>query len=198
MTELNPDLTAARRTTAFWAVAFLAGTFGVAGAGLILDLGSAFSAALFFAGMLLIIPFVRAAERGQALKGCASDAIRRYNRRMVIASFVYVVTLMGAVWLSKIGTYPTPVYVMIAAAPSFPVIAMIWAMARLLVEEQDEYLRSRHIHHALVATGIVLTLSTVWGFLEQFNVVPHIPAYWVFPAWALGLGISQGWSAVRS
>lgn len=198
MDEANLDLAAARRTTALWAVAFLAGTFGVAGASLMFDLRSALSAALFFAGMLLLIPFVRAAERGQALKGCGSDAVRRYNRRMMVASFVYVVALLGAVWLTKIGSYPTPVYVAIALAPSFPIVAMIWAMARLLTEESDEYLRSRHVHHALVATGIVLTLATVWGFLEQFNLVTHVPAYWIFPAWALGLGLSQGWSAVRS
>jgi hypothetical protein len=71
-------------------------------------------------------------------------------------------------------------------------------MAQLLVEEKDEYLRSRHVHHALVATGVTLSLATVWGFLEQFNVVPHVAAYWVFPAWAMSLGLSQCWSAVRS
>ena len=124
--------------------------------------------------------------------------MRRYNRRIMSSAFVYVVTLLGAVWLSKIGTYPTPIYVAIAIAPALPVLAMIWAMARLIIEESDEYLRSRLVHHALVATGVVLALATTWGFLEQFTVVPHVPAYWVFPTWAICMGISQCWSAVRS
>ena len=197
MDEVNHELSAARRAMTLWGVAFFLGTFGVAGLSMVLDLGSALSAALFLAAMLLMIPFVRSAERSQRLKGCGSSSVLRYNRRMLAFSIAYVVTLTGAVWLSKMGTYPAPVYVAIAVAPSLPVVGMIWSMARLLVEESDEYLRSRHIHHSLVATGIVLTLATVWGFLEQFNVVPHIPAYWVFPAWAIGLGISQIWSMVR-
>ena len=198
MSETAAELAFARRMTAAWGFAFIAGTFGVAGANILFDLGSALSLALFLAGMLLLIPFVRAAERSQRLRGTSSSALRRYSRRMIVASFVYVVTLMGAIWLSKIGTYPGPAYVALALAPALPVIGMVWAMGRLLVEEDDEYLRSRHIHHALVATGFTLVIATVWGFLEQFQVVPHIPAYWVFPAWAIGLGFSQAWSTVRS
>ena len=190
--------TATRRSAAFWGTAFLAGTFGVAGASLVLDLNPGLSAALFLAGMLLLIPFVRSAERAQRLRGTSSPALRRYSRRMMVASFAYVAALMGAVWLSKSATFPTPALVALALAPAIPVIGMIWAMARLLVEEDDEYLRSRHVHHALVATGFVLALGTTWGFLEQFGLVPHVPAYWVFPGWAIGLGLSQAWSAVRS
>lgn len=198
MDEANPELAAARRSTALWAAAFFAGTFGVAGSSLVFDLGSGLSTALFLAGMLLLIPFVRSAERSQRLRGSSSSALRRYSRRMIVISFLYVATLMGAIWLSKIGSYPTPIHVAIAIAPSLPIAAMVWAMGRLLVEEQDEYLRSRHIHHALAATGFTLVVATVWGFLEQFQLAPHIPAYWVFPAWAIGLGLSQAWSAVRS
>lgn len=197
METVEHDQGSARRAMILWGLAFVLGTFGVAGLSVVADFGSALSSALFVAAMLLLIPFLRAAERNQRIKGCASSASSHYNRRMLVASMLYVITLMGAIWLSKVATYPAPVYVAIAIAPSLPIIGMVWAMARLLVEEEDEYLRSRHIHHSLVATGIVLTLATVWGFLEQFNVVVHIPAYWVFPAWAIGLGISQLWSAVR-
>ncbi len=197
MHEVAKDQISARRSMILWGVAFMVGTFGVAGLSIVADLGSALTTILFVAAMLLLIPFVRAAERNQRINGCASTATTRYNRRMLVASMLYVVTLMGAIWLSQAVKFPAPLFVAIAIAPSLPVIGMIWAMARLLVEEDDEYLRSRHVHHSLVATGIVLTLGTVWGFLEQFNVVVHIPAYWVFPAWAMGLGISQAWSAAR-
>ena len=163
-----------------------------------MGMSEAVSIGLFFVTMLLAIPLMRSAERVEATAGCASPAGRRYNRRMIVAAMFYAVTLIGAVWLSKVGTYPTPVYILIAVAPSFPVIAMIAAMGRLLVEEKDEYLRSRHIHHALVATGITLALASVWGFLEQFNVAPHVASYWVFPAWVLSYGLSHLWSAVRS
>ena len=69
--------------------------------------------------------------------------------------------------------------------------------ARLLIEEQDEYLRSRFIHHGLIATGFVLAITTAWGFLEQFNLVSHVASYWVFPAWVFCVGLSQCWAAVK-
>ena len=137
MDEVSQELAANRRATVAWGIAFLAGTFGVAGASLVFDFGSALSLGLFFAAMLLIVPFARSAQRGAALRGCGSSALRTYNRRITIASLVYVVTLMGAVWLSKVGTYPTPVYVMIAVEPSFHYGAMRWARGRVLVEETE-------------------------------------------------------------
>jgi len=192
------DMLGARRKAVLFALLLAAALIGVALLSQAFGLGESLSVALFFATLLLALPFLRSVERLGAASGCVSTASRRYARRIMAAAFLYVVTLIGAIWLSKIGTYSTPVYLLIAVAPSFPIVAMIWAMARLLIEETDEYLRSRHIHHALIATGITLTLATVWGFLEQFNVVPHVASYWVFPAWAMSLGLSQCWSAVRS
>lgn len=197
MTETTQIETLARRKMLLWGAAFVGGTFGVGFLNLFVDLGSALSAALFLAAMLLLFPFIRAAERAQLVAGNSSAAMRRYNRRFMVASFAYVITLMSAIWLTKIGTYSAPVYLLIAIAPSLPILLMIWTMARLLQEEEDEYLRSRHIHHALVAIAFVLAAATIWGFLEQFNVVPHLPSYWIFPAWAIGLGGSQIWSKLR-
>lgn len=194
----STDMLGTRRKAVFFAILLAALLIGVAAFTQAFGVGETVSILLFFATLTLIVPLMRYAERAEAASGCTSSASRRYARRMMAGAFLYAVTLLGAVWLSKIGSYPTPVYLLIAVAPSFPVIAMIWAMAQLLVEEKDEYLRSRHVHHALVATGVTLSLATVWGFLEQFNVVPHVAAYWVFPAWAMSLGLSQCWSAVRS
>ena len=116
-----------------------------------------------------------------------------------MALFVYAVTLLGAVWLSKIGTYPTPVYVGIAVAPSFPVIAMIWAMGRLLIEEKDEYLRSRHIHHALVATGVTPDACDRLGLPRAVQRRAARRRLLGLPGLGDGRsGISQCWSAVRS
>lgn len=190
-------MSGAKKKALFQAVLLAMALIGVALLSKVSGLSEGISIILFFAMMMLAIPLLRSLERSEASNGCSSPAGRRYGRRMVVASMLYAVTLIGAIWLSEIGTYPIPVYVGIALAPSFPVVAMIWAMGRLLAEEKDEYLKSRHIHHALVATGITLTLASVWGFLEQFNVVEHVASYWVFPAWVLSFGLSQIRSAVR-
>jgi len=64
-------------------------------------------------------------------------------------------------------------------------------MALLLKEEQDEYLRSRHIQQSLVATGLLLTVATLYGFLNAFDVAPRIDAWVAFPVWAVGLGLGR-------
>ena len=48
-----------------------------------------------------------------------------------------------------------------------------------------------------VALGLVLALGIFWGFLEMFELVPHVWAWWVLPVWAIGLGFAQLWQKVR-
>ena len=198
MTDAESLLPDARRRMMFWGAAFFLGTFGAGFGGLIFAPGATVSVALFMAAMLFLIPFTRASNRYQIVSGRGSPAMRRYNQRFMIASFVYVLTIVGAVWLAKVDGIPRPAYVLIALAPAVPILGMIGVMAKLLIEEQDEYLRSRQIHNALIATGFTLAVTTVWGFLEQFGLVVHLPSYLVFPVWALGLGIGQCWSWARS
>ena len=85
----------------------------------------------------------------------------------------------------------------ISLLPTVPTFGIIWAMARYLAEEQDEYLRHRTIMAALVALGVVLAIGIFYGFLEMFELVPHIWAWWVLPVWAIGLGLAQLWQKVR-
>jgi hypothetical protein len=72
-----------------------------------------------------------------------------------------------------------------------PIIGMIVTMARLLVEETDEYQRMRIVRASLVATGLLLAIASVWGFLEMFELVPHVWAWAAFPVWAVGLALGQ-------
>jgi hypothetical protein len=64
-------------------------------------------------------------------------------------------------------------------------------MALLLGEEQDEYLRSRMVEQSLIATGFLLTVATLYGFLNAFDVAPRVDAWAAFPLWAVGLGVAR-------
>jgi len=44
---------------------------------------------------------------------------------------------------------------------------------------------------ALWATGGLLAVATVWGFLEMFGLVPHIESWAAFPIWAVCLAPAQ-------
>lgn len=140
----------------------------------------------------LLIPIAR-----QRTAGCASKAMVDYNRRVLVSSFGYALGLGIAVTLWDNYELSRPVVFAISLLPTLPTFGVIWAMARYLAEEQDEYLRHRTIMAALIALGFVLALGIFWGFLEMFELVPHVWAWWVLPVWAIGLGFAQLWQKVR-
>lgn len=140
----------------------------------------------------LLIPIAR-----QRTVGCASKAMVDYNRHVLVSSFGYALGLGIAVTLWDNYELSRPVVFAISLLPTLPTFGVIWAMARYLAEEQDEYLRQRTIMAALIALGFVLALGIFWGFLEMFELVPHVWAWWVLPVWAIGLGLAQLWQKVR-
>lgn len=137
------------------------------------------------------VMIVRAGESRARSLGNFSEAMGRYNRRMLAASAVYVVGLFGAIWAHDELSLPTAGAFLVALAPSIGVLMMVAAMARLIVEETDEYLRHRYVRSSLFGLGTLLTLATIWGFFEQFDLVPHAPSWMAVPVFALGLGIAH-------
>ena len=121
-----------------------------------------------------------------------SSALVRYTYRFMLATLAYVVGMLIAVSIynanSSLGLLAYPVSLL----PTLPALAMIVVMGLYLFEEEDEYLRHRASVSSIIGLGFVLVLGTVWGFLETFGLVPHIWAWWVVPAWAMGLGMGQG------
>lgn len=192
MTATETDAaTTAGRGLAFWAVMFVTGMIGAG----VLVVSSAIegpaATIVMLLPMILLLPFVKAAERRSAAKGCMNSVIMRYNRRMLLASFGYVLGLGIAITLWKQFEPPPPAAFALALLPTLPTFFMIWAMGRYLVEETDEYLRFQTVRAALMSLGMVLAAGLFYGFLEVFKLVPHIEAYWVLPVWAVGLGLAQ-------
>ena len=185
------DAKKARGGTLFWVAAYLIATFGAAAlvkTGIITGWPGL---VLIFSTFLLLIPMVRSIERTQQARGAYSPALRTYNRRMMIAAFAYVALLLGCVAAAAHLAPPAPVRVVLAILVSLPVLFMIRAMALLLKEERDEYLRTRVIEQNLIATGFLLAAATIYGFLTSFELAPKLDSFLVVPVWALGLGIGR-------
>lgn len=126
--------------------------------------------------------------------GCSpqqSAAYRRYLRRFWPATALYVLAIALATWLIPDDAHASVLTVGIALLPGAGIVAMIWAMGRLLIELDDEYLRMLEVRKALVATGLVLAVASVWGVLELFTDVPRLPVFLIFPLWCVGLAIGQ-------
>ena len=125
-----------------------------------------------------------------------SLAGRRYMARFVPSMIGYVVALMAAVWLIDRDLVSGWSLYAAAVAPGLFILGVIWAMGMYLVEETDEYIRMRLVRAMMVATGITLAIASVWGFLEAFADVVHVPAYYGFVIWCGSMGLAQLWFKV--
>lgn len=187
----------AGRSRWFWAGMMFA-SFGAIAALRITDaIGEPTGFVLLACAMLLIIPLTRAGLAHQRTTGHLSPAVVRYTRRFVIASLGYVLGLGIAITVHERFAPAGASVFAIALLPVLPIFAMIWTMARYLIEEDDEFLRHRATMAALFGLGVVLAAGSFWGFLETFGVAPHIWAWWTFPVWAIGMGIAQCWMSWR-
>ena len=185
------ETAAPKRSQGFWVGLYLA-SVAIIGALKLTDAinGPTGFILLAIATGALIIPMRRTGA-------CTSPAMATYNRRVLMSSFGYVLGLGIAVTLWNDYELSRPVVFAISLLPTLPTFGIIWAMARYIADEQDEYLRHRTIMASLVALGFVLAVGIFYGFLEMFELVPHIWAWWVLPVWALGLGAAQLWQKVR-
>lgn len=118
-----------------------------------------------------------------------SPAQRRYNRKVLILSVAYALLLFGAVYLLSRQMVSGPLAYIVGVLPALPVTGFFVAMGHYLLDESDEYLRAVMIRQLLIATGIALAASTIWGFLEGFELVPHVVAYAWPIVWLAGLGM---------
>lgn len=116
---------------------------------------------------------------------------RRYTYRFLPMMALYLVALFGANLVAD--TYhPDGAWLFVTALlPALPLVGVLGVMALYFVEEQDEYLRHRLALASLIATGCMLTVTTIWGFLEEAGQAPHLPAYWSLILWFMGLGFVQ-------
>jgi len=120
-----------------------------------------------------------------------SPATRRYNKRVILLSLVYAAFLIGAVYAFKHHLVGGPVAWIVAILPALPIIGIFAAIGLYLVEEQDEYVRMLMVRQTLWASGFALSIATMWGFLESFDLVSHVEVYWVSVLWFGGLGLGN-------
>ena len=120
-----------------------------------------------------------------------SLAQRRYNKRVIGLSLFYAVSLVGAVYGFKHHLVAGPVAWPVAVLPALAIVGIFAAIGLYLVEEQDEYVRAMTARQTLWASGFALSIATVWGFLESFELVGHVESYWVSVLWFGGLGLGN-------
>ncbi len=120
-----------------------------------------------------------------------NPAQKRYIRRFMPVMALYVVTLFACVWWMRHAEPQGALLVLLSVLPSVPILAVIVVMGMYLAEERDEFIRSRLVTAMIGGIGILLAVTSVWGFLENGGVVPHFETMLAFPLWCGSFGLVQ-------
>ncbi|NMW32500.1 hypothetical protein HKD42_10545 [Altererythrobacter sp. RZ02] len=139
----------------------------------------------------LTFPLMKAANRRVDDGSCLGkgEAQKRYIKRVAVSTSAYLAAFALMTFATASGDPPIALRAFLAILPGLAIIGIFWAIGRLIVEEQDEFMRMLIVRQSLVATGFALSAASIWGFLEAADVVPHLDAYWVAVAWFAGLGL---------
>jgi len=120
-----------------------------------------------------------------------NPAMKRYNVRVIWLSLLYAIFLLIAVYSFKHQLLHGALAWLAAILPALPLIGIFGAMGRYLIEEKDEYVRMVLVRQSLWAGAFALSVATVWGFLESFDLVGHVDSFYIAILWFFGLGVGS-------
>jgi hypothetical protein len=123
--------------------------------------------------------------------GQRHPARRRYRRRTLVGAVAFIAATAVATGLIPDDAPPSAGPVALAIVASAGVLTWIWATARFLIEIDDEYQRMLQVRAILVATGVTLAATNLWGMIELFTTAPRLPVFFVFPIWCLGMVVGS-------
>ena len=110
-----------------------------------------------------------------------NEAQRRYVVRMAwsggLCIMFAVVAVVGVRHLHMTGGAAYG----LAILPALPIVGALVMTGAYLSEEKDDFLRMVYIQALLGGIAATLALTTVWGFLEDLLLAPHLRLTWVYP-----------------
>ena len=108
-------------------------------------------------------------------------AQRRYVIRMWVAAGLCILFAVAAAFSFRFGHPHGIVAYSLAVLPALPIIGALIGTGVYLDEEKDEFQRNVLIQSLLGGMGATLSMTTVWGYLEDFAQVRHMDLVWVYP-----------------
>ena len=121
---------------------------------------------------------------------------KRYQKQVMLAMSVYFAVMLF-VWPLVRTAIGMPLKVLVALAPSLPMLYVMTLMARR-IRDSDELEQRNHLIGLGVATGVVGALSLAGGFLASAQVLTLDGSIliWVFPLMMACYGTSR-WLVAR-
>ena len=114
--------------------------------------------------------------------GCVGNPAQgRYVKRMFWAALLMVLLSAAANFGIRLGHVTGVAAYLLAVLPAAPIVLALLVTGAYLVEEKDEFQRNLYIQALLGGIALTLSLTTVWGNLEDFVHVRHLDLIWVYP-----------------
>jgi hypothetical protein len=112
-----------------------------------------------------------------------SPAKYRAEDRFLFIVVPLLLLLYVPAWLlHHFNIHPTGFFAMVCAIVfTSPMLAGFVVYAIYLGEEKDDFQRTILIRALLWGTGVVLSVTTLWGTMENFGVGPIFRVRWVMP-----------------
>jgi Na+/melibiose symporter-like transporter len=129
--------------------------------------------------------------------GMSTPASKRYQRRVIVTTSLYVVVLAAAVFAVKHTHLHGWLLYTIALLPALPLLATMGALGVYLTEEKDEYLRLITMRSLLVGTAVLLALLVVNDFLRSISGAAAIPPFTSWVVFFLMFGVAQTVQTMR-
>jgi hypothetical protein len=120
-----------------------------------------------------------------------SKAGRRYIYRLAPTMATYLAFFFIAQWTFH-HLHPTGLVVyLLAILPALPLVGSLAVVGLYIAEESDEFERSIIVQSVLWGLGGALSVSTIWGSLEDFAKAPHLSTFYILLFFWIFMAISQ-------
>jgi hypothetical protein len=118
-------------------------------------------------------------------------AAKRNLQRTAVVMAVYAIGLFAASYLIRRQGVSGPLAYGVALIPGLATVGLFWSTGKMIVETEDEFMRMLAVRQQLIAVGFAMSIACVWGFLEMFDLVPHVEAFYVMILWAVGVFVGM-------
>ena len=119
-----------------------------------------------------------------------NPAERRYVIRMWVSAALCVLFSLVAALVFRLSHPHGVLAYLVAVLPALPIMGALVCTGLYLGEEKDEFQRNLLVQSLLGGTGVILAVTTAWGYMEDFAHAPHADLIWVYPLFWLFAGIS--------
>ena len=110
-----------------------------------------------------------------------NPAVRRYLFRFLPTMAAYAVLLVFVEWYVHT-FHPTGALLYgLAVLPAIPIVGVILVVGLYLAEEKDEFQRNLLVQSMLWGLSAILSLTSVWGFLQMFTHIHPFQPFMAFP-----------------